>query len=149
MKYVQLTALETLFVRNHNQIAQQLRRQHPGWTDEQLYQESRKLNIAEYQQIVYQQSPYIPTAYPESVEAYNYKDWQGWQATPGKGGGVFFTSPVMASYLTVHPSTAAAAGGSSSKALLIGLIVAIVVVIAVVALVVTLRGRSRQVEETV
>jgi len=103
--------------------------------------------VHQMEQIIYQQSPYIPTVYPESVEAYNSKDWQGWQSTPSKGGGVFFTSPVMASYVTVHP--VAAQTGSSSKTLLIGVIVAIIVVIAVVALVVTLRGRGRQVEETV
>jgi len=105
--------------------------------------------VHQMEQIIYQQSPYIPTAYPESVEAYNYSGWQGWSTTPGKGGGVFFTSPVMASYLTVHPATAAAAAAaqSSSKGLLIGLVVAIVLVIVVVALVVALRGRGRKVEE--
>src|SRR6266404_2398384 len=55
---VELTALQTLFVRNHNQIAGQLQKLHPGWTDEQLYQEARKLNIAEYQQITYDE--YLP-----------------------------------------------------------------------------------------
>ncbi len=50
---VELTALQTLFVRNHNRIAAQLQGDHPGWTDEQLYQEARKLNIAQYQSIVY------------------------------------------------------------------------------------------------
>jgi peptide/nickel transport system substrate-binding protein len=103
--------------------------------------------VHQMEQIIYQQSPYIPTAYPESVEAYNYKDWQGWSSTPGKGGGVFFTSPVMASYMTVHPSVATKS--SSSKSLLVGVIVAIIIVIAVVALVVTLRGRGKQIEESV
>ncbi len=55
---VELTALQTLFVRNHNKIATALRTEHPGWTDEQLYQEARKLNIAEYQQITY--NNYLP-----------------------------------------------------------------------------------------
>jgi peroxidase len=50
---IELTALETLFVRNHNLIAGQLQQQHPGWTDEQIYQEARKINIAEYQDIIY------------------------------------------------------------------------------------------------
>lgn len=50
---VELTALQTLFVRNHNLIASELQQSHPTWTDEQLYQEARKLNIAEYQQITY------------------------------------------------------------------------------------------------
>ena len=55
---VELTALQTLFVRNHNQIAGQLQKDHPDWSDEQLYQEARKLNIAEYQQITY--NAYLP-----------------------------------------------------------------------------------------
>jgi peroxidase len=50
---VELTALQTLFVRNHNLIAGKLQKAHPKWTDEQLYQEARKLNIAQYQSIVY------------------------------------------------------------------------------------------------
>jgi hypothetical protein len=55
---VELTALQTLFVRNHNRIAAELQAEHPGWTDEQLYQEARKLNIATYQMITYQY--YLP-----------------------------------------------------------------------------------------
>jgi hypothetical protein len=55
---VELTALQTLFVRNHNLIAGELQKAHPGWTDEKLYQEARKLNIAQYQQITYEQ--YLP-----------------------------------------------------------------------------------------
>jgi hypothetical protein len=55
---VELTALQTLFVRNHNLIAGELQKEHPGWSDEQLYQEARKINIAEYQAITYDQ--YLP-----------------------------------------------------------------------------------------
>ncbi len=55
---VELTALQTLFVRNHNLIAGELHAAHPTWTDEQLYQEARKINIAEYQYITYTQ--YLP-----------------------------------------------------------------------------------------
>src|SRR5205085_11122136 len=55
---VELTALHTLFVRNHNRIAAELQKLHPTWGDEQLYQEARKLNVAEYQQIVY--NAYLP-----------------------------------------------------------------------------------------
>ncbi|HEX3358530.1 MAG TPA: peroxidase family protein, partial [Tepidisphaeraceae bacterium] len=62
---VELTAVQTLFVRNHNQIASQLHAQHPGWTDEQLYQEARKLNIAEYQSIVYNE--WIPAVLGENA----------------------------------------------------------------------------------
>jgi hypothetical protein len=55
---VELTALQTLFVRNHNRIANILAQEHPTWSDEQLYQEARKLNIAQYQAIIY--NAYLP-----------------------------------------------------------------------------------------
>src|SRR5207245_9452370 len=42
---IELTAIQTLFVRNHNRLAQQLHVLHPAWNDEQLFQEARKLNI--------------------------------------------------------------------------------------------------------
>ena len=50
---LELTALETLFARNHDQIATQLQKEHPHWSDERLFQEARKINIAEYQSIIY------------------------------------------------------------------------------------------------
>jgi hypothetical protein len=61
---VELTALQTLFVRNHNAIAAELAKQDPtqfgftSWTDENLYQEARKLNIAEEEMITY--TEYLP-----------------------------------------------------------------------------------------
>jgi hypothetical protein len=50
---VELTALQTLFLDNHNRIAAQLQKQNPTWTDQQLFNEARKLNIAQYQSIIY------------------------------------------------------------------------------------------------
>jgi hypothetical protein len=56
---IELTALQTLFVRNHNAIATQLAQEDPtlfgftSWTDENLYQEARKINIAVEQNITY------------------------------------------------------------------------------------------------
>jgi peroxidase len=55
---LELTALQTLFVRNHNRIAAQMQALNPSWTDEQLYQEARKLNIAEEEIITY--TAYLP-----------------------------------------------------------------------------------------
>ncbi len=55
---LELTTLQTMFLRNHNKIAGQLQKDHPNWTDEQIYQEARKINIAQYQNIIY--SEWIP-----------------------------------------------------------------------------------------
>jgi hypothetical protein len=55
---LELTALQTLMVRNHNRLAAELQKEHPTWSDEQIYQEARKLNIATEQIITYTQ--YIP-----------------------------------------------------------------------------------------
>jgi hypothetical protein len=66
---LELTALQTLFVRNHNRIAAELQKDHPDWSDEQLYQEARKLNIATYQMITY--TEYLPDLLgPNALPAY-------------------------------------------------------------------------------
>jgi hypothetical protein len=64
---IELTAVQTLFMRNHNRIADQLAASNPAdfgftsWTDTNLYQEARKLNIAEEEIITYQ--GYLPSLF--------------------------------------------------------------------------------------
>jgi hypothetical protein len=66
---VELSSLTTLFVRNHNRLAGQLHAINPSWTDEQLYQEARKLNIAEEEMITY--FGYLPSILgPNAMPAY-------------------------------------------------------------------------------
>jgi hypothetical protein len=50
---VELTALQTLFVREHNHQATLLAAANPTWTDEQLFQGARAIVIAEIQSITY------------------------------------------------------------------------------------------------
>lgn len=47
-----LAAQHTLWVRNHNRIAEDLSAFHPKWNDKKLFERARQINIAQYQQIV-------------------------------------------------------------------------------------------------
>ena len=53
-----LTALQTLFVREHNYQVDLLKKQHPNWTGEQLYQQARAIVTAEIEHITY--SEFLP-----------------------------------------------------------------------------------------
>lgn len=50
-----VTSLYTLFWRLHNHIAKNLRKAHPTWDDEQLFQTARRINVAIYQKIIYEE----------------------------------------------------------------------------------------------
>jgi len=53
-----LTALQTLFVREHNYQVDLLHQQHPNWTGDQLYQQAKAIVTAEIQNITY--TEYLP-----------------------------------------------------------------------------------------
>ena len=42
-------------MREHNRLAQLLENQHPSWNDEKLYEETRRIVMAEYQHIIYKE----------------------------------------------------------------------------------------------
>jgi peroxidase len=50
---IELTALHTLFMREHNRLADQISAKHPTWNDEQVFQQARRLVVAEIQSITY------------------------------------------------------------------------------------------------
>ena len=73
-----LTAVQTLFAREHNRLADQIAVDHPTWTDEQVYQHARHIVGGEIQAITYQEflpallggyAPGISSIYDPNVNA--------------------------------------------------------------------------------
>jgi hypothetical protein len=50
-----LTSIQTLFMREHNRLADQIAAQNPTWNDEQIYQRARKFVGAEIESITYRE----------------------------------------------------------------------------------------------
>jgi peroxidase len=68
-----LTALQTLFLREHNYQVDMLHEQHPGWTGDQLYNQARAIVNAEIAHITY--SEFLPHLIgPGALDAYQGYD---------------------------------------------------------------------------
>lgn len=67
-----LITFHTLFVREHNRLAEQEAIDHPGWNDERLYQGARKKLIAILQHIVY--SEWLPVLGVDITPYSGYKE---------------------------------------------------------------------------
>ena len=48
-----LASMHTLFLREHNRICNMIQSKYPYWKDEKIYQNARRILIAEYQNVVY------------------------------------------------------------------------------------------------
>ena len=69
-----LTALHTLFNREHNAIAKEVRSAFPWWNDERVFQMARKVNIAQFQAIVYY--GFIPAVTGRRLAPYRYRGYR-------------------------------------------------------------------------
>lgn len=50
-----LIVLHTVWMREHNRVANKLRKLNPSWFDDKVFNEARRITIAEYQHIVYKE----------------------------------------------------------------------------------------------
>ncbi|KAK5967554.1 Chorion peroxidase [Trichostrongylus colubriformis] len=87
-----------MYIKEHNRIAALFKRSNPSWTDEQIFQESRRVNIAQYQHQVY--SEYLPLVVGEKL-------WRDFGLSPLRSG--FYTgySPSINAALSAEFSAAA------------------------------------------
>ena len=65
-----LASYHTIFLREHNRIARKIALLRPYWSDEEIFQEARRILIAEWQNIVYR--GYLPLILgPHVIKTYN------------------------------------------------------------------------------
>jgi hypothetical protein len=64
-----IALFQNLFLRFHNYIADKLQKDHPTWTDEMVYQETRRIVAAVVQIITYEQ--YLPIILGELLQKYH------------------------------------------------------------------------------
>jgi len=72
-----LTAIHSLYFRNHNRIATWLKTEHPSWTDDQLFFRARDVNIGAFQQQVFQE--YLPQTFRKKYVSEFLGEYQGYQ----------------------------------------------------------------------
>tara|TARA_R110002073_G_scaffold41466_5_gene117065 strand:- start:2129 stop:4402 length:2274 start_codon:yes stop_codon:yes gene_type:complete len=70
-----LTSMQTLFLREHNRLADDIADDNPDWNDEQIFQAARTIVIAEIQSITYNE--FLPALLGENA----ISDYEGYDAS--------------------------------------------------------------------
>nr|XP_015202138.1 PREDICTED: eosinophil peroxidase-like [Lepisosteus oculatus] len=98
-----LTAVHTLFVREHNRLARALRALNPHWSGEKLYQEARKIMGGYHQVITYRD--YLPRILGERMMQLQVGPYTGYdENVDPRISNVFATAAFRFAHLTIQPS---------------------------------------------
>jgi peptide/nickel transport system substrate-binding protein len=127
----------------------------PAWSNAQfdrlntqqfaaLDPEKRKQLIWQMQQIMYEQTPWIVTTYPDHLEAFNNDKWTGWTRVTNEQGPVFFAGGNVESYLNLMPKSGAAKKGATGVWLALGVLAGIIVIALVAMMIMRRRGRVEE-----
>ena len=132
-----------------------------GWSNaeyDKLFEEQavtidsaqRKAIIDSMQELIYRESPYIPTVYSNDLEAYNIDKWEGYAASPTEIGNVLFPPYGQAgneNFLLIQPKTATMTDEAGSNTSLWVAIVAGAAIVILLAVLIA-RRKSSRVEES-
>jgi peptide/nickel transport system substrate-binding protein len=106
--------------------------------------EKRKQLIWRMQQIMYEQTPWIVTAYPDHLEAFNNDRWTGWTRVTNDQGPVFFSGGNVETYLNLTPMSGVAKKGATGVWLALGVLAGIIVIGIAVMSILRRRGRVEE-----
>ena len=111
----------------------------------QIDVQQRIATVHKMQQIVYQESPYIPLVYDLDLLVADTTNWTGWvRANQNKGAWWYNTQPDT--YMAVQKGAAVVEAKSSNTGMLVAIAIAVIVVVLIVLLLVRRRGRRAEVE---
>ncbi|XP_063053961.1 thyroid peroxidase [Engraulis encrasicolus] len=101
-EHLGMIALHTLFLREHNRLAEQLHQLNPHWSPDTIYQEARKILGAAHQILTWDH--YVPRVLGEEVASRLVPPYQGYdpQVNPSIAN-VFATAAFRFAHVTVQP----------------------------------------------
>jgi peptide/nickel transport system substrate-binding protein len=112
----------------------------------EMDQPTRVQMVYQLQQMIYEQTPYIPIAYSNDTEAWNTSRWTDWVQSPANVGNFVVPPYGYETYFQVRPQGSASTASSAGRTGVL-LLIGVVVLLGVAGLLfVTIRRRSRKTE---